>query len=129
MLLDIKVIKKRDFAYTVELKGLLDTETHGELEEELKEIINKETKAVVLDMGGLTYISSAGIGTVMWAKKALSSKGASFAMTNLKPQIKKVFEAMRIMPVVDILANAEEADKYIDQIIKDETEKQKSAHN
>jgi len=126
MLLDIKVIKKRDFAYTIELKGMLDTETHSELEEELKEIINDDTKAVILDMGELTYISSAGVGAVMWAKKALAAKGASFAMTNLKPQIKKVFEAMRIMPIVDILANAEEADRYIDQIIKDETEKQKA---
>ena len=75
-------------------------------------------------MNGLEYISSSGIRVVMWAKKDLQEKGATFAMSQLKPQIKKVFDVLKILPMINIFDDAPEADKYIDQIIKDELDKQ-----
>jgi len=124
MALDIKIIKKRDYVYTVELEGSLDTETYIQLEDELKEILSESTKAIVFDMKGVSYISSAGIGVVMSTKKTLTSRGASFAMTNLQPQITKVFDAMKVLSAIDVLDDMTEVDQYIDQIIKDETQKQ-----
>jgi len=124
MALDIKVIKKRDFVYLVELKGSLDTDTHKQLEDELKEIIDAKAKAVILDMGGVSYISSIGVKVVIWAKKALEGKSATFTMVNLQSQIKKVFDVMKILPMLDIFEDIEEADKYINQVIKDELSKQ-----
>lgn len=124
MALNIKVSKKRDYVYTVELNGSLDTETSPDLEAELKEIIDERTKAVILDMRGVDYISSAGIRVVMSMKKALQEKDATFVMTNLKPQIKKVFDVLKILPMIDIFEDMPEADKYIDQVIKEEIEKQ-----
>ena len=44
-------------------------------------------------------------------------------MINFQPQIKKVFESMKILPVFNIFDNMPEADMYIDQRIKDETKK------
>jgi len=124
MALNIKVTKKRDFVYLVELKGSLDTDTHKQLEDELKEIIDAKAKAVILDMGGVSYISSIGVKVVIWAKKALEGKSATFTMVNLQPQIKKVFDVMKILPMLDIFEDIEEADKYINQVIKDELSKQ-----
>ena len=122
--LKINMIKKRDFVYTVQLKGSIDSETSPQLQEELGEIIDDKTKAVVLDMKGVEYISSSGISTVLVAKKKLTERNASFAIINLQPQIKKVFEVMKILPMIDIFDDMPEADRYIDQIIKEEIEKQ-----
>ncbi|MFH1995535.1 MAG: STAS domain-containing protein [Candidatus Omnitrophota bacterium] len=61
--------------------------------------------------------------TIIWAKKTLKDKNATFAMVNLQPQIEKIFEMMKILPVIDIFDDMEEADKYIDQMITDEIEK------
>ncbi len=124
MSLEIRVIKKRDYVYSVELAGSVDSETYKQLEDELKEIIDDKTKAVILDMNNVTYVSSAGISIVLWAKKSLEKKNASFAMINLKPQIKRIFDAMKILPIIDIFDDMPEADKYIDQIIKKEVDKQ-----
>lgn len=124
MALEIKIIKKKDYVYVVELKGSLDTETAPLLQEELNEIIDEKTKAVLIDMKGVTYISSSGIGIIIGVKKKLKQKQANFAMIDLQPQIEKVFNAMKILPIVDIFDNMPEADKYIDQIIKEEIEKQ-----
>lgn len=126
MALDIKILKRKDYAYTVELTGSIDTDTHMKLEEELKEIIDDKTRAIFMDLSGVTYISSIGIRTVIWTEKAMKARKATFAMINLQPQIKKVFEAMNILGIVNIFDDMEEADKYIDQIIKDEVEKQKT---
>ncbi|MFC1703540.1 STAS domain-containing protein [Candidatus Omnitrophota bacterium] len=122
--LDIKVTKKKDFVYTAQLEGPIDSDTYHQLEEELKEIIDEKTKALILDMSNVDYVSSAGIRTVLWAQKALKEKNATFAMTNLQPQIKKVFDMMKILPIIDIFEDMPEADKYIDQVIKEETQKQ-----
>lgn len=125
MTLDVKIIKKKDYVYVVELKGSIDTDTYEKLEEELSGIVNDKTRAVVFDMEKVEYISSIGIKVVIDAKKALEGQNSSFAMINLQPQIKKIFEMLKILPMFDIFDDMPEADKYIDQIIKEEIEKQK----
>jgi len=119
MPLDVKVTKKQDYAYAVELKGAIDTMTSPQLKEELEEIIDERIKAVVLDMADVDYVSSKGLGLVVWAQKALNSANASFAMINLQPQIKKLFDLMKLAPNLKIY-DRPEGDKYIDQIIKEE---------
>lgn len=124
MSLDMKVIKKREHICIIEVKGSLDTETHQDLKNKLDEIVSESTKVIIVDMKGVNYISSAGIGVIMAAKKSLKQKHISFAMIDLQPQIEKVFEAMKILPMVDIFRDMPEADKYIDQIIQEEIKKQ-----
>jgi len=123
MVLDIKVVKKEKYAYSVELRGPIDTVTSPQLKKELEEIIDERTRAVILDMGDVDYVSSKGLGVIVWAQKALKRKKASFAMVNLQPQIKKLFDLMKLAPNIKIY-DMPEGDKYIDQIIKDEIEKQ-----
>ena len=123
MALSIKVEKKPNYVYAVELKGAIDAESHQKLEDEVKELIHDGTKAVILDMKAVDYISSVGIRVVVWAKKTLEKKLATFAMINLQPQIEKVFDVMKILPMIDIFEDMAEADQYIDQIIKEEIEK------
>ena len=120
MPLTITVVKKKDYIYMVDLSGPIDTMTHQQLEAELAEIIDEKTKAIILNMGGVSYISSIGIRVVISAKKSAEAKGVTFSMVNLQPQIKKVFDVMKILPMFDIFEDMPEADKYIDQMIKEE---------
>ncbi len=123
MALEINITKKPNYVYSVKLNGSIDNETHQQLEDKLKEISNEETKAMVLDMGGITYISSIGIKTILVTKKNLENVQANFSMVNLQPQIKKVLDIMKILPMIDIFNDMPEADRYIDQIIKEEIAK------
>ena len=123
MPLEVKVIKKRDYVYIVELNGSLDTATHHELEKELQEILDIKAKAVIMNMAGVKYISSVGIGVIVWLKNELERRNASFTMTNLQPQIKKVLDVMKLIPVIDILEDVDAADEFIDEIMNEESEK------
>jgi anti-anti-sigma factor len=124
--LKIRISKKENYSFVVDLAGSLDFETHEQLDKELKKIIGGQTKAVVFDMGKVDYISSAGIGLVLKTKKALEDMGATFAMISLQPQIKKVFDVMKLLPIIDIFNDMPEAEKYIDQIINEELRKGQS---
>jgi anti-anti-sigma factor len=125
MSLDVKVSKKMDYSYVLKLSGSLDSDTYTQLDDELSEIIGEPTKTMVFDMSSLEYISSAGIGVVIKTQRELKGRGATFIMVNLQPQIKKVFDVMKILPIIDIFDDMPEADKYIDQIIKEELAKGK----
>ena len=122
MTLETKVTKKENFYYSVELTGVIDTDTSPQLKAELTEIIDEKTNVVVLDMAGVDYVSSAGLGLIVWAKKSLDRNNASFVMANLQPQIKKLVDLMKLDSGFKIHESSEE-DKYIDQIIKSELEK------
>jgi anti-sigma B factor antagonist len=121
--LTINTTKQEKSVYLFKLAGSLDSDTYTQFDEEVKGIAGEGIKGLILDMEGLTYISSAGIGSVMGAKKFLKSKDASFAMTNLQPQIHEVFEVMKIGSAVNIFKNVEEADGYINHIIQQELNK------
>lgn len=123
--LDIRIIKKRENVYAVKLKGSIDTETTLQLEKELKKIIDEKTKAVVFDMSGVDYINSVGIRLIVNTQKTLQAQQATFALTNLQPPIKKLFEIMKILTMIDVFDDVEVADKYIDQIAKEVTKKPK----
>ena|SRR3989338_7942990 len=124
--LDVRVSKKKNYVYSIELTGSLDSETYQQLEGEIDEINNDKIRALVLDMKGVDYISSAGIRVVISTEKDLRKKQAAFAMINLQPQIKKIFDVMKILPIFNIFDDMAEADKYIDEIIKEEIKKIKT---
>jgi anti-anti-sigma factor len=120
MALEIKVIRKKDSVYSLKLKGSLDSDTHQKLEEEIKKLIDQNTRVIILDMAAVTYISSAGVRVILWIEKTLKQRHASFTMVRLQPQIKKVLNIMKILPMFEIFDDMSEADHYIDQIIKEE---------
>ena len=116
MALSVKITKQNNGA-VAELTGSLDTDTYPELENSVNPLISDPgVKVIVLNLQGLSYISSMGLGVVIKLKKAVEEKNGIFLMTNLQPQIKKVFEVVKALPGMTIFANIEEADRYLDKI-------------
>ena len=122
--LDIKITKEEG-TYIIVLNGSIDTETFTDLEEKLKNIFVEGVKAVVLDMAGVDFISSMGLGVIVWARKSARRNNLSLTITNLQPQIQKLFNLMKLAPNIHI-HDQPEGDKYIAQIVKDEVEKRKN---
>ena len=99
----------------VAIGGRLDTHTYGELDQALAPLLaNASITSVVLDLAGLDYISSAGIRSVFKARKALSSRGGRVLVVNPQPQIQKVFDMVKAVPLSEIFTSMAEADAYLD---------------
>ena len=96
--------------------GSLDTETSHLLEKEITPILEKSPKGILLDLQKLDYISSMGLGLVFKTKSDMSSKGGVFIIANMKPNIKRTFEAVKAIAET-FLATIEGPDEYLDTYI------------
>ena len=53
--------------------------------------LGKITKSIVLDLAGLDYISSAGLGALVKAQLRLKSRGQAIRVMNVHPRVRPVF--------------------------------------
>lgn len=114
MALSIDVQKSEDSRWTarVALAGSLDGTTAPDLEKALEPLL-ESVHHLVFDLAGLKFVSSAGIRVLLVARKRLRAQDGSFAMKNLQPQIKKVFEILGSLPGMTIFASEKELDDYL----------------
>lgn len=102
----------------VEIGGRLDTHTYGELDDRLILVLASKVRSLLLDLAPLEYISSAGVRSVFRARKLLAERGGKVVIANAQPQVQKVFDIVKAVPLSEIFRSVEEADAYLDQIQK-----------
>ena len=80
--------------------------------------MREEIRSLILDLAGLDYISSAGVRSIFKARKALVARGGKVVVVNPKPQIQKVFDVVKAVPLDEIFSSVQEADAYLDAMQK-----------
>ena len=98
----------------VSLSGRLDTNSYDSLDAQLAPVLAGDIESLVLDLAGLNYISSAGIRSILKARKAMAGRQGKVLVVNPQPQIQKVFDVVKAVPMGDIFASVAEADAYLD---------------
>ncbi len=96
------------------LDGRLDTHTYEQLDAALAPLLTPGLQSLVLDLAGLEYISSAGIRSIFKARKALAGHGGKVLVVNPQPQIQKVLDVVKAVPMHEIFTSVAEADAYLD---------------
>ena len=114
MALKVRVVESRSFSRTIYLEGRLNNETVGLLDAELSTIANSTATAVVFDLAGLDYISSAGLRSIFRIQKIMAARGGKALLVNLQPQVQKVIEIVGAVDLAAVFANVQELDKYLD---------------
>ena len=102
----------------VEVGGRLDTHTYSELDDRLTLVLAAKVKSLVLDLAQLDYISSAGVRSIFRARKLLAARCGTLVIANAQPQVQKVFDIVKAVPLSEIFRSVEEADAYLDRIQK-----------
>ena len=72
--------------------GRVDGANASAFQAALQDAIGDSDEAVVLDLENLTYISSAGLRSILLVARDLQNKGKRFAVCSLTGQVKEVFE-------------------------------------
>jgi anti-anti-sigma factor len=121
----VTISKREDNLYLVDLDGKLDTETCQDLQDKLHPLLVKETQGFVFDMKDLDYISSSGLGVLFMVRKFTDENEKKFLISNVRPQIKKVFDIVKALPSEVIFQSMEELDDYLDAIQQKEIEKKR----
>lgn len=98
------------------LEGELDTATAPQMAPVMEGLVSNPPAMLVLHLKQLDYISSAGLRFVFQMKRLMKSTGGQFMVSEPSPQVRKVFDIVKAVPVQSVFASAEELDAYLDKM-------------
>ena len=76
------------------LKGTIETTNASGLEETLARIMDERCYRIVVDLGGVTYISSAGWGIFISEIKRIRRNGGDIKLAAMSPEVREVFDLL-----------------------------------
>lgn len=100
--------KERD-NLVLEIKGRIDALTTPKLEEECQRLIDQGEKALILDLGGVEYISSAGLRTILIIARRLNSLEGKIRFCGLQGMVKEVFSISGLNSLFPAFSSVTEA--------------------
>jgi anti-anti-sigma factor len=116
MNLDIQIYPPVNGNQYVLLAGRLDSHNHEALDEALAPLLAGQPQALVLELSHLDYISSAGVRSILQARKSLAPHEGKLLLVHPQEQVRKVIEIVQAVPMDDIFASSAEADAYLDAV-------------
>lgn len=108
--MDFTSEKKGDHL-VVTIKGRMDAVTAPDFEKNCGEAIDAGEKSLIIDMGGLEYISSAGLRGILATAKKLKATGGQIAFANLSGMVQEVFAISGFTTMFPVHDTVEEACK------------------
>ena len=93
----------------VKLKGYIDTTTSNEVAVKLTNIINDGIYQLIVDMGGVNYVSSAGWGVFVGEIRNIREHGGDLKIVQMTPDVNEVFEMLEFNRILDYYETIEEA--------------------
>ena len=117
-LLKIQISQPKDHTQQFSLQGSLDVNTSEQFSQAIDDNIAPDTQVVILDLSELDYISSAGLRIIFKLRKIVKSNNSKIYVVNPQPQIQKVFDIVKAIPLNSVFSSVEELDRYLDSIQK-----------
>lgn len=106
----MEIVKRKEKdALVVSLKGRLDAVTSPVLEKDLTELMAGAENTLVVDLGDLDYISSAGLRVLLATTKKLKGKQGKLLLASLKNVVKEVFEISGFSAIIPIYDSVDAA--------------------
>jgi len=93
----------------ISVKGYVDTTTSADLEESLKRLLGKGRYDIVIDLGDVNYISSAGWGIFISEIKEIRENGGDLKLASMIGDVYEVFELLEFQTILESFDTVEEA--------------------
>jgi anti-sigma B factor antagonist len=84
-------------------------EESNALREKIKSMVAEGKKKIVLNMDGITFIDSAGLGTLVAAHHSAKGQGASLRLCHLGTKFQEVLQITKLMTIFDVYNTEAEA--------------------
>jgi len=93
----------------LKVSGYLDTTTAGELETALYGLLGKNCYKIVVDLSGVTYISSAGWGIFIGEIKDIRAHGGDLKLVGMSGDVFEVFQLLEVQSILEAYQTLDEA--------------------
>ena len=111
-----KVGANQDIA-VIKVGGYIDTTTSAELEHSLSSILKSNCFNIIIDLGNVDYISSAGWGIFISEIKGIREKHGDLKLVRMIPDVYEVFELLEFHYILKAFENIEEAIADFDHVV------------
>jgi len=101
--------EERPDVSVIAVKGYVDTTTSVELEESLKRLLRKGRYNIIIDLGDVNYISSAGWGIFISEIKEIRENGGDLKLARMIGDVYEVFELLEFQTILESYDTVEEA--------------------
>ncbi len=99
---------------TLNIAGRLDAVTALDAEKEFEKILQEGSEQLLVDLGELDYISSAGLRVLLVVAKKIQQNGGKVVLAELTPNVKEVFEISGFSSIFKIFDSREEAAVFLE---------------
>lgn len=80
-----------------------------ELQQTARQLAEKGTRGVVIDLASVSYVDSAGIGALVSAYSTVRSSGGSLALANVGKRVADLLQITKLYTVFSVYASVDEA--------------------
>ena len=102
----------------LQVSGYLDTTTSGELENALYGLLKRGQYKIVIDLSGITYISSAGWGIFIGEIKDIRSNGGDLKLAGMIGDVHEVFQLLEFQSILESYPDTDSAVNAFGQVSK-----------
>lgn len=99
-------------AAVVTVSGRVDSVTAGTLDEQLSKIAHENNK-MVLDMHGVTYLSSAGVRAIVRTLQSVQKAGGEVFLANVSDSVERVLETVGMLHLLRTFRAVDDALKAL----------------
>jgi len=103
--MEIKTAKQGDIT-VVTLAGRFDAQSAGQVDASLQPLLQQGGQKLLVDMGGVEYVSSAGLRVLLATAKKTSALGGRLALCGLQPYVREVFDVAGFTSIFQIMPDA-----------------------
>jgi len=93
----------------IRVDGVLDTLTSPELEKVMNSLVAQKRYKIIIDLGGVDYISSAGWGIFISHLKEIRENRGDLKLTRMLPQVSEIFELLEFDSILKTYPTLENA--------------------
>lgn len=101
--------KKTEEVSVIRVSGYLDTTTARELEVALDSLLARGNYRIVLDLSGVTYISSAGWGIFIGQIREIRNHGGDLKLAGMIGDVFEVFQLLEFQSILEAFPTSQEA--------------------
>jgi anti-sigma B factor antagonist len=86
-------------------------EESNQLRTKIKDVLGRGVKRLVLDLGNVSYIDSAGLGTLVAGYTSAQSQGANMKLANLTKRFREQLNITKLVTVFEVYDSVDDAVK------------------
>lgn len=105
----VEKLASMETAALVKINGAIDAKTVVLFQDKLDQLQKEGYTRFILDMEGIKYVNSTGLGTLVNVADALENRGGGIALIKIHPKVKVVFDMLGLNAFFKIFSNEKEA--------------------